>query len=315
MLGASGYSGAELLRLLLAHPALSVSTTYAARTAGEDVATVLPHLAGATTAVIEPLEGASISADVCFSCLPHGVLPTVLDSIDAGLVIDLSDSFRADPSWVYGLVELNRSALTGATRVANPGCYPTASLLCLLPFVRCGAVGGPIVIDAMSGVSGAGRALEDRLLFSHLAGSVSAYGTTTHRHAAEIERGIAAFGGHSLGISFTPHLVPIPRGLLVTARAPLSRALDDEGALGVLHDAYDGEEFVTVLDTWPATKPVSGTNRAHLSVRVDDRAGMIICSAAIDNLGKGAAGQAIQNANVALGLEESTGLTALGVWP
>jgi N-acetyl-gamma-glutamyl-phosphate reductase len=188
-------------------------------------------------------------------------------------------------------------------------------LLSLVPFVRAGLIEGPVVVDALSGTSGAGRKMQDHLLHSSIDGNVSAYGTVEHRHVPEMERGLAAFGGSDVTVSFTPHLVPMSRGLLVTARAKLARDIDDDDALGVLQDAYSMEPFVRASTEWPATKSVYGTNNALVSARVDARAGFLVCSAAIDNLGKGAAGQAIQNANLALGLEETTGLEASGVWP
>jgi N-acetyl-gamma-glutamyl-phosphate reductase len=253
-------------------------------------------------------------ADVVFSCLPSGELRSHLGSTDA-LIVDLSDDNRADPAWTYGLTEFNRSALTSGAPIANPGCYPTAALLALVPFARAGIIAPPIVVDAMSGVSGAGRKSEDRLSFSVLDASASAYGSVEHRHVPEIERGLAAFGGLLTGVSFTPHLVPFPRGLLVTARARLSKSMTDAEALGVLRAAFEDEPFVWPIEDWPATKAVAGSNRALVSARVDERNGWIVCSAAIDNLVKGAAGQALQNANIALGLDERTGLDLVGVWP
>lgn len=316
VLGASGYSGGELVRLLAGHPALSAVALGARSQAGTRPAAAGPHLAGPDWDVLLPLEdAASAEADVCFSCLPQGALGPLLDGIESEVVIDLADDFRAHPAWTYGLPELDRSALAGAARIANPGCYPTASLLCLVPFARAGAIGGPVTIDALSGSSGAGRSAAGHLMLSELGGNVTAYGSTEHRHVPEIERGLADFGGLQTTVSFTPHLVPMPRGLLVTARAPLSGPLDDAAALEILEGAYAAESFVEVLETWPSTKPLHGTNRAHVSARVDARNGLLIASAAIDNLGKGAAGQALQNANIVLGIEESTGLGAFGVWP
>ncbi len=177
-----------------------------------------------------------------------------------------------------------------------------------------GCIDGPVIVDAMSGISGAGRKLEDRLLAAVADGNVGAYGSTQHRHVPEMEAALSRLGD-ATAISFTPHLVPIARGLLATARARLRTGLDDEGALAILNSAYEAEPFVTVTADWPSTKAVSGSNHAHVSARVDARNGLLICSAAIDNLGKGAAGQAIQNANRILGLEETTGLESLGVWP
>jgi N-acetyl-gamma-glutamyl-phosphate reductase len=319
VLGASGYAGGEVLRLLSTHPEIEVTAASADSKAGAAVAEVHPHLGRAAGLRLIGIEEAlATGADVCLSCLPGGQLRQVISDVRASVVVDLSDDFRGHEhagSWVYGLTEHARPALASATRVANPGCYPTAALLCLIPFARARAIGGAIVIDALSGVSGAGRKAEDRLLYSGLAASASAYGTTQHRHVPEIERGLETFAGVELGISFLPHLVPMARGLLVTAHAPLTGPLTDAGALELLSDAYAAEPFVSVVEDWPATKYVSGTNRALVSARVDARNGLLVCSGAIDNLGKGAAGQAVQNANVALGLEEELGLGALAVWP
>lgn len=315
VLGASGYSGGELLRLLAGHRSIEVVAVAAARRAGEPLASVQPHLAGIfDLPLTETPTALAERADVVFSCLPAGELAAHLGSIDA-LVVDLADDHRADPAWTYGLTEFNRDALRAGGPVANPGCYPTAALLALVPFARAGHVAPPVVVDALSGVSGAGRKSEDRLSFSVTDGSAAAYGTVEHRHIPEIERGLSTFGGLQTGVSFTPHLVPFPRGLLVTARASLAGPLDDASALDVLHSAYAAEPFVTAVEEWPATKAVAGSNRALVSARVDRRNGWLVCSAAIDNLGKGAAGQALQNANVALGLDERAGLDLVGVWP
>ena len=314
VLGASGYAGGELLRLLNGHSSLTVTTVAGHSNAGERLEAVHPHLVGLYDLQLVPSEDA-LGADVCFSCLPHGVLPEHVDALDCALVVDLAEDFRGASGWSYGLPELDRSGLAGAGRIANPGCYPTASLLCLVPFARAGWIQGTVIVDALSGVSGAGRSARDGLLFANLDGSASAYGSVEHRHIAEIERGLVAFAGSTATVSFTPHLVPMARGLLVTARFPLEHPASDDQALDVLHEAYKAEPFVQVVSTWPATKSVCGTNRALVSARVDARAGYVIGSCAIDNLGKGAAGQAIQNANVALGLEETTGLEGVALWP
>jgi N-acetyl-gamma-glutamyl-phosphate reductase len=253
--------------------------------------------------------------DVCFSCLPSGKLAETLPAVRAELVVDLSDDHRADVAWAYGLTEFARDEIAESRRVANPGCYPTAVLLAIVPFARAGLLEGPVLVDAMSGVSGAGRRVEDRLLFGSVDGSVSAYGSVSHRHIPEMERGLASFAGTDVPVSFTPHLVPLSRGLLATVRVQLARALDDAAALGILADAYEGERFVRVVEGWPATKPVAGSNGALVSARVDGKTGFLIASCAIDNLGKGAAGQALQNANLALGLDENLGLEPFGVWP
>ena len=303
-----------MLRLLAGHPGIAVVAVAAGTKAGLPLGDVLPHLQGALDLPLTSIPEAAAAADVCFSCLPHGTLPDYLEAVEAGVLVDLGDDFRGDAGWTYGLPELGRPRTAGP-RIANPGCYPTASLLCLVPFARRGAITGPVVVDALSGVSGAGRAAADRLLFANVSGGAAAYGTVGHRHVAEIERGLAGFGGLETTVSFTPHLVPMPRGLLVTARAPLTSAIDDDHALAILHEAYADEPFVRVTPEWPATKTVAGTNRAVVSARVDARSGYLVCSAAIDNLGKGAAGQAIQNANIALGLAETTGLEGVAVWP
>jgi N-acetyl-gamma-glutamyl-phosphate reductase len=315
VLGASGFAGGELARLLDQHPGLTATALGASTRAGRAAGDVLPHLAGGAGALVALEEVAAAEVDVCFSCLPSGALEPLLARIEAGVVVDLADDFRRDPGWAYGLPELNRAAVGAASRIANPGCYPTATLLCLAPFFRSKVVSGPVVVDALSGSSGAGRAEASHLMLAELAGNVTAYGTTEHRHVPEIEHWLGVFGGADVRVSFTPHLVPMARGVLVTARARLSESLTDESARDLLRTAYDGEALVHVVDGWPSTKPLTGTGRAFVSARVDERAGWLLASAAIDNLGKGAAAQAIQNANIALGLDETTGLTALGVWP
>jgi N-acetyl-gamma-glutamyl-phosphate reductase len=314
VLGASGFSGAELLRLLAAHPTLTVGAISGDRNAGKDVSAVHPHLfPGSPLVTLD--EAFVYPAEVCFSCLPHGTGRSLLAGAEFELIVDLAEDHRHAQGWTYGLPELDRESLGAAARVANPGCYPTASLLALVPFARAGLISGAIAIDALSGYSGAGRLSEDRLLFASADAGAAAYGSIPHRHVAEIEAGLSLFGGLDLIVSFTPHLVPMSRGVLVTARAPLSTELDSADAVEVLRDHYRDEPFVRVLDEWPGTKAVLGSNSAHVSAHVDERAGLLICSAAIDNLGKGAAGQAVQNSNICLGLDEDLGLSNLGVWP
>ena len=314
VLGASGYAGGELLRVLARHPAMSVAAVAADSSAGRPLAQVHPHLAGSLDLVLVPLNQVAGHVDVWFSCLPHGVLPDRLGTIDSGLVVDLAEDFRAHPDWIYGLPELDRDAHRGAARISNPGCYPTATLLCLVPLARAGLIGGSVTVDAMSGFSGAGRSARDALLFATVDNNATAYGSVAHRHVPEMERGLLRYAGFDATISFTPHLVPMARGLLVTARAAWL-APPDVDPIQVLRAAYEDEPFVDVTEEWPSTKPVTGTNRARVSARVDERNGLVICSAAIDNLGKGAAGQAVQNANLALGLDESLGLDAVAAWP
>ena len=315
VLGASGYSGGEVLRLLARHPSIDVVAAAGASRVGDAVADVHPNLTEVLDLqLVAPEQALARDPEVVFSCLPHGALAAA-GVPEAPIVIDLSGDHRSDQAWAYGLTEFARSEVASSTRIANPGCYPTATLLALVPLARAGLIRGPIVVDAISGVSGAGRAAEDALLFSNVSGAIAAYGSTEHRHIPEMERGLSSMGDLDARVSFTPHLAPIPRGLLITARAvPVTDATDDV-ILGALESAYIDEPFVTVTGSWPSTKSVAGTNRAIVSARVDERAGFVIATCAIDNLGKGAAGQAVQNANVALGIDEGAGLEEVALWP
>lgn len=317
VLGASGYSGGELLRLLAAHPSIQPVALAAGTWAGAEAEDALPHLVGCGLPALGSLDDAvEVAGDVCFSCLPSGELAKIVDRLNRDLVVvDLSDDFRAAEGWAYGLTEHARPAVAGSSRIANPGCYPTSVLLAAIPFAQRGAIEGPMIVDAMSGVSGAGRRMEDRLLFANVDGGVEGYGAVPHRHVPEMEHGLRNLAGSELSISFTPHLVPHSRGLLATIRAPLTAPLSDEKALAILEEAYTNERFVRTIRSWPGTKAVAGSNGALVSARVDARTGFLIASCAIDNLGKGAAGQALQNANLALGLDEGAGLSAIGVWP
>lgn len=313
VLGASGYAGGELLRLVAGHRALQVVALGAERSAGRAATDVHPHLHDAGLPPITSVTAAvAIAADVCFSALPSGALGAIERQIAAPIVVDLSDDHRADPEWVYGLPEIGREPLRGVRRVANPGCYPTAALLALVPFARESLITGPVVIDAMSGVSGAGKNVDESFLFASLHGSATAYGSTRHRHVPEMERVLSAHGEGQIAVSFTPHLVPMARGLLATCRAPwLGNSDPDE----ILHDTYAKEPFVHVTESWPSTKAVAGTNLALIHATLDRENDLLVVSCAIDNLGKGAAGQAIQNANIALDLEETLGLEQVAAWP
>jgi N-acetyl-gamma-glutamyl-phosphate reductase len=315
VLGASGYSGGELLRLLARHEDIEVAAAAGDSAVGQPLGYVHPHLVSLSAEVVTAESAAGVGADVCFSCLPGGHLAKHLDDLKADIVVDLADDFRAETHWTYGLTEFARTEVSEASCIANPGCYPTAALLALVPFARAGAVEGPVVVDAISGTSGAGRKPAEHLSLASTGASVTAYGSVSHRHVPEIERGLQSLGGLDTTVSFTPHLAPMSRGLLATVRARLVGSVTDSEANEVLHDAYDDETFVEVREDWPSTKATTGSNGAHVGARVDTRTGWLICSAAIDNLGKGAAGQALQNANLALGLPEGQGLEAKGVWP
>jgi N-acetyl-gamma-glutamyl-phosphate reductase len=340
IVGASGYGGAELLRLAGSHPAVEVSVVAAHSQAGTPVADLFPNLAGAR--VFDEVELDALAAcDVVLLATPHGAaLALGAELFDAGVrVVDLSAAFRlsvdgfaawygeehgrpdlaagdaaASDEVVYGLPELGfRDAVRRARLVANPGCYPTATLLGLAPLADL-LVPGSIVVDAKSGTSGAGRAAKDTLHFSHVHGDLTAYGAPAHRHTGEIERWLPGDLGT---VSFTPHLVPMSRGLLATCYGSLADGVDAAAVQDALDLAYADEPFVHVLapGTFPHTKALAGSNGCQLSAVVDERTRRVTVTSAIDNLGKGAAGQALQNVNLLLGLEETTGLTAVGVYP
>ena len=344
VVGASGYAGVELLRLCAGHPDLEVVVATAATHEGERVGQHTPSLAGAyptlTYAAAEP--SALDGLDLVFLALPHGrsqhLVPDLITTV--GVIVDLAADFRlvrsdVYPVWyghehaapdllgrfVYGLPELNRGDIRDARLIAAPGCYPTAALMALAPLVRAGLVAPPgpaappVIVDAASGVSGAGRAPSDRLHFGAVDEDFSAYGLLDHRHTAEMEQ--------TLGrpVLFTPHLAPMVRGILATCYgrpvtgpdgAPLATTAD---AMGILHRAYDDERFVVVTDDPPSTKATSGSNCVHVTARVDPRTGWVLTVSALDNLVKGAAGQAVQCANLALGLAEETGLPMAGIYP
>jgi N-acetyl-gamma-glutamyl-phosphate reductase len=270
------------------------------------------------------------------TCRAHGpALDLGATLADAGTrVVDLSAAFRLDAegfaTWygephprpdltpaVYGLTEHTRDAVAGATLVANPGCYPTATLLGLLPLVDL-VDPATVVVDAKSGTSGAGRGATDTLHASHVHGNLTPYGAPAHRHTGEVEAGLVRLGGASPApVSFTPHLLPVARGLLATCYATLVDGAGADDVAAALHDAYDTEPFVHVLPagTFPGIKQVVGSNACHLSAVVDPRTRRVVVTSVIDNLGKGAAGQALQNLNLLLGLDETAGLSAIGVYP
>jgi len=340
IVGASGYGGAELLRLCAGHPDLDVGVAQAGSNAGQRVATHTPSLAAAyRDLTYGPTDAAALDGlDVVFLALPHGqsqaLVPDLVERV--GVVVDLAADYRlhdptAYPTWygephtspellatfAYGLPELHRADLAGATRIAAPGCYPTAALLALTPLVEAGVLAGPplgapaLLVDAASGTSGAGRAPKDSLQFATVDEDFVAYGLLDHRHTAEMEQGLGT------PVLFTPHLAPMVRGILATcyARPADPGSFTTEDAMALLSDRYAGEPFVVVADAPPSTKAASGSNTAHLSVRVDPRTGWVVVLSAIDNLIKGAAGQAVQCANLALGLPEATGLPVVGVYP
>jgi N-acetyl-gamma-glutamyl-phosphate reductase len=336
ILGASGYTGAELLRLLAGHPSLEVAVVTAHSHAGQPVAGHTPSLAAAYPGLVyeendpDRLDG----LDVVFCALPHGESQRVVPELGGrvGLVVDLAADFRLRdasqyPRWygaahgapdllaeaAYGLPELFRDDLVGATLVAAAGCYPTAAGLALAPLVRRGLVETTgIIVDAASGVSGAGRGPKESLHFGTVDGDFSAYGLLTHRHTPEMEQILGS------QVLFTPHLAPMVRGILATCYArPVagSPAPSTDTVMSALHEAYDDEPFVVVRDDLPSTKATAGSNAAHVTACADPRTGWVVALCALDNLVKGASGQAIQCANAALGWPETTGLPVAGVYP
>jgi N-acetyl-gamma-glutamyl-phosphate reductase len=334
VVGASGYAGAELVRILAGHPLARIAALYARERDGTPLGDEFPHLdpLGLGFAAGDPPPG---SADVAFLALPHGASAQLAVSLaSAGTtVIDVGSDLRlrdsgAYPEWygfehpapsaladaVYGLTEVARGRLRGARLVANPGCYPTAALLAMTPFARAGVMTGEAIVDAKSGVSGAGRRAGPDFGYSELEGGTKAYGFPRHRHRPEIEQGLVDAGAGSVGVTFVPHLVPQVRGLIATCYLQLTEDLDDERLQAILQDAYGDEPFVHPVPAPPSTKHAVGSNHAFVfAARTSVRRAVAI--AAIDNLGKGAAGQAVQNMNVALGLPETAGLQALGTYP
>jgi len=338
--GASGYAGGELLRLIAGHPDLELGPVTAGANAGAPVTAVHPHLPGLAGLTFESTDPDRLaSADLVFLALHHEESARVAARLPAhAAVIDLSASFRlSDPGqwagfyqgahagcWVYGLPELPgaRERITTARRVAAPGCHATTVILALTPLLASGlAEPGDIVAVSASGTSGAGRTPTHALLASEVMGSVSAYQVGgVHRHTPEIEQALAEATGVTPTVSFTPLLVPMPRGILATCTARLAHPgspADSDALRRALATAYAGEPFIHVLPEgrWPATASTLGSNGVHLQVAADAHAGRAVVVAALDNLVKGAAGQAIQIANLMLGLPEAAGLTANGVAP
>jgi len=334
IVGASGFTGAELLRLIAGHPDLELVVATGDSMAGRRAADVYPSLSTAyPDLVFTPFDAdAAAGLDLVFLGLPHQASMELAPQLvgKAGCVVDLSAAFRLKdtsqyPTYygfehtepdllaeaVFGLPELHRSELKGARLVATPGCHVTAATLALQPLVAAGLVEPTgIVVNNVTGITGAGRAPTDTNVFTNIDSNVVAYGLLSHRHTPEMEQEIGA------RLLFTPHLVPMSRGILATCYAtPTGDQVDTDHVMSALRAAYDDEPFVTVTDAPPATKSVLGANAAHVSARVDPRTRTVITMCAIDNLTKGASGGALQAANVALGLDETAGLASVGVAP
>ena len=338
IIGATGYTGMELLRILLDHPHVEVALATSEKYAGKKVADLFPYFSGKTGLVLKDLKsdvGAGMAkvCDLAFSCLPHhAAAEHVAAWVKSGIkAVDLSADFRlkseasykewygdhAAPdllkSAVYGLPETHREEIKKAKLVANPGCYPTGTILALTPFLKNKLIDpDSIVVDAKSGVTGAGRSAVLESLFSEVNESVHAYKVGKHRHMPEIEQELSRAAGRDVVISFTPHLIPMDRGILSTIYAKATKKTHTKAILEVLSSSYKEEPFVQILPegTFPKTKDVRGTNVCEIGGIFDPRTGRIVLIAAIDNLMKGAASQAVQNMNLMWGFEETAGLTA-----
>ena len=337
VVGASGYAGGELIRLLLGHPDFLVGPLAAGSNAGNRITDLHPHLVTLADRTfvatdIDVLQG----ADVVFLALPHGQSAELAAQLPGDtVVVDLGADHRLFDAaqwtrfyggshaghWLYGLPELGdtRGRLAGATRIANPGCYPTGTILGLAPLLAAGLIEPvDVVVVAASGTTGAGRKATDSLLASNVMGQLAAYKAGgLHQHTPEIEQALSGAAGDPVTVSFTPILAPMPRGILATSTAILAAGVTSEVLRAALHSAYADEPFVHLLPegVWPQTGAVLGCNSVHLQVAADLHSGRAIVVSAIDNLVKGAAGQAIQNANLAFGFRETAGLSAIGVAP
>ena len=339
--GATGYAGGEILRLLLGHPAylagtLEIGALTGASNAGQQVGDLMQHLPELADRVIEPTAIDVLAGhDVVFLGLPHGHSAEIGQALGEDVVvIDCAADFRLRDaeqwkrfygsehagSWPYGLPELpgQRAALQGANRVAVPGCFPTGATLAAWPALESGLVEPDLTIVAVSGVSGAGKKANVDLLGAETMGSLKAYGVGgTHRHTPEIQQNLESVAGTSVAVSFTPVLAPLPRGILTTVTAPLAQGVTAEAVKSAYEQAYQGEQFVRLLPagSQPQTQHVVGANMCAVQVEVDEHAGKLVATSAIDNLTKGTGGAAVQCMNLALGWDEGAGLSRAAVAP
>ncbi len=334
--GASGYAGGEVLRLLLGHPDVEIGALTAGSNAGERLGALQPHLLPLADRVLADTTVDTLAGhDVVFLGLPHGQSAVIARELGEGtVVVDCGADFRlTDPgeweafyggehagSWPYGLPELpgQRDLLRGARRIAVPGCYPTVSTLAIVPAVAAGLVEPDVTVVAASGTSGAGKAAKPHLLGSEVMGNASAYGVGgVHRHTPEIVQNLSGVHGSPVRVGFTPLLVPMSRGILATVQAPLLDGVDVDAVRAAYAAAYDPEPFVHVLPEgqWPQTQYVLGSNAVQVQVAVDERVRRLVAVAVVDNLAKGTAGAAVQCMNLALGLDEATGLSTIGLAP
>lgn len=339
ILGASGYTGAELLRLLALHPNAEIVAITADRKAGSAIGTVFPHLAGMKLPPLVSIDQVSWEGiDAVFCALPHGTTQEVIAALPAHLkVLDLSADFRltsldAYAEWyghahkapalqkdaVYGLTEHNRAAISKARLVACPGCYPTSAQLPLVPLLKAGQIDpDDIIIDSKSGASGAGRAAKETSLYCEVTEGIHAYGVAKHRHAPEIEQELAKAAGKAITVNFTPHLMPMSRGILSSIYVRLANGASADDLRKTLATAYANEPFVRIVEKGisPETRHVRGSNFCNIGVFADRMKGRAIILSVIDNLVKGASGQAVQNFNVMFGLPETTALEQQPLFP
>ncbi|MFF1441655.1 N-acetyl-gamma-glutamyl-phosphate reductase [Streptomyces sp. NPDC058295] len=334
--GASGYAGGELLRLLLTHPEIEIGALTGNSNAGQRLGALQPHLLPLADRVLQETTPEVLAGhEVVFLALPHGQSAAVAEQLGPEvLVVDMGADFRLTDAgdwerfygsahagtWPYGLPELpgGRAALTGSRRIAVPGCYPTAVSLALFPAYAAGLAEQEAVIVAASGTSGAGKSPKTHLLGSEVMGSVSPYGVGgVHRHTPEIIQNLSAAAGEPVSVSFTPTLVPMSRGILATCSAKAKPGVTADSVRAAYEKAFADEPFVHLLPEgqWPATASVHGSNAVQVQVAYDAAVGRIIAISAIDNLTKGTAGGALQSMNIALGLDETTGLSTIGVAP
>ena len=338
VLGASGYGGAELLRLLARHPLVEVACAVAHSYEGREIGELYPHLQQSYPG--KRFCGMSTRAEIAqcevvFSALPHLEGAALLPTLRNRLIIDLSGDFRlqdpalyqqwyqkthpcpaALPEWTYGLCELNREALCCARRISNPGCYATAIILAAVPLVKERLIRGPLSVVAISGVSGAGRTPTPTVHFAQVAEDLRAYKVCQHQHTPEIEQALGKVAGSNVAVSLVTELGPFTRGILAVVSAELARPeVDGAAVTAAFTTCYGQERFVRLSVSQPGVKEVRGSNLALLCPRVDSRTGRVVVTSAIDNLVKGAAGQAIQNMNLALGWEEDAGLGVVPLYP
>lgn len=339
VIGASGFTGAELLRIIAGHPDMELAFATGSSQAGTAVAELYPSLAASypDEIYVDASEADLSDVGLVFLGLPHGASQGLVPELRGTVphIVDLAADFRLHdaalyPTWygephaapelldafVYGMPELFRAKLGGAELIAAPGCYVTTSSLTLAPLLSAGLIEPTgIIVDAASGVSGAGRPAKPNTTFCAVDENFTAYGLLNHRHTPEIEMALGMASGLETQLLFTPHLAPMNRGILATCYARPTGSLTTEDAIEAISDAYSDEPFVVVSERVPATKNTLGSNSIHITARVDERTGWVVAIGALDNLVKGASGQAVQCANLALGLDEGAGLPAVGMFP